>query len=354
MDDAKAIIEAIERLIPGETFGVEGAHLIDLPTGRTVHNLQPHIDALLPAPRRIEAAARASNVKSLIDYLNRFKLADSALFADDEPSAPSLLGIVDFHGATGGDGLGPFDETPGSTAVPRFGRHTVRYDFPVSEQVKAWSAISGQPLAHADMAAFLDERHYDIANPPLDWMQVDRPTVELILHLLNIADDHGEIDDARPDAEPGPEDDDRYIPRSGLYKLRQIRFASAHRLVQMARTVEISASAKTIEGYQPKTGERTVLFQEEHQAADRAGRKIVVPDAFLLRVPVWEGETAQLVPVRLQYRRVAGHIAWVFTLVEWRRVIRFAVKTEAERAAKETDLPLFYGARSSKKPAAGG
>lgn len=62
---------------------------------------------------------------------------------------------------------------------------------------------------------------------------------------------------------------------------------------------------------------------------------------------LWEGETTQLVPVRLQYRRLpGGRVAWVCTLIEWRRVIRFAVKTEAERVHSATQLPLFYGAPS--------
>lgn len=164
---------------------------------------------------------------------------------------------------------------------------------------------------------------------------------------MNIADDAGDIDDAAPDEPPPDDGEDRYIPRSALYKLRQIRFGSAARLVQMARTVEIAANAKTVEGYNPKTGERTLQFEEEHDARDRQGRRVIVPDAFLLRAPIFEGETPQLVPVRLQYRRVAARVAWVFTLIEWERVIRFAVKTEAKRVQRATELPLFYGRRSS-------
>jgi hypothetical protein len=297
-----------------------------------------------------------TQVQSLIDYVNRFKLTDTALFADDTPAKPSLLAVIDFHGGTmlppapkeGEVTLGQVaggDETPGSLATPRFGKHCARYDFPISEQFGAWSKLAGTPLSHVEMADFLSERQYDIANPPLDWMMVDKPTVELILHLLNIHDDQGGIDDAKPDEEPQEDGEDRYIPRSALYKLRQIRFGSAQRLLQMARTVEIAANSKSVEGYNPKTGERTIQFEEEHEARSQ-GRKVIVPDAFLLKIPVFEGETPQLVPVRLQYRRAAGAIKWFMTLVEWQRVIRFSVKTEAERVKAATELPLFYGARS--------
>lgn len=351
LSDNQAIIDAVERLSAVDLIGLKtetlpaDLALAAVPHGKRIEDLKPYLDKLRDAPERIEAAAKTTQVQSFIDYVSRFKLTDSAVFANDQPDRPSLTGVIDFHGGRDSEDAGSYDSTPGSAAIPRFGKHTVRYEFPISEQWAAWSGIYGKPLGHVEMAEFLSERQYDIANPPLDWMQVDAPTVELILHLLNIHGDQGEVDDDRPDQEPDPEGEDRYIPRSALYKLRQIRFGSAQRLLQMAKTVEISANSKTVEGYQPKTGERTIFFEEEHEARSQ-GRKVIVPDAFLLRIPVFEGETPQLVPVRLQYRKVGPAVKWFMSLVEWRRAVRFAVKVEAERVRKETGLALFYGARS--------
>lgn len=335
--DTKPIIDTIReidqhQIIAGgvDIAGSTELALAVLPSGRTIEDLKPYLDKLRDAPRRIEAFARTTTVQSFIDYVNRFRTADTAIFALDDPTKPSLLGVLDFHGQ-------------GADAAPRFGYHRASYDFPVSDQIKAWSAISGKELGHAEMASFIADRQYDIANPPLDWMQVEKQTVELLCYLLNIGDDQGEVDDTASAFEPS-DDNDHYIPRSALYKLRNVRWGSVHRLLQMARTVEVSVNAKTVEGYQPKTGERTVTFTEEHETHSKDGRKIIVPDAFLLRVPVWEGETPQLIPVRLQYRKSQGRLSWFLTLVEWRRVIRFAVKTEADRVKQATSLPLFYGA----------
>lgn len=352
MTDTQPIIETVERLAEHKIIGnpalPDRFAVAVVPEGKSLVDLQPYLDNLLDAPRRIETTAKMTSVASLTDYLNRFKGPDSAVFAADDASHPSLTGIVDFHGQ-------------GAAASPQFGKHRAVYDFHVSDQLRAWSAISGRPLSHQEMASFIDERQYDIANPPLDWMQVDRPTIELILHLLNISDDTGSIDDAALD-NPGAvltardpraatvdhseddEPDDRYIPRSALYKLRKIRFGSAGRLIQLARTVEIGVNAKTVEGYNPKTGERTVRFEEEHEARDKGGRQVTVPDAFLLNAPVWEGETPQLIPVRLQYRRTPAGVKWFLTLTEWRRVIRWAVKAEADRVKQATGLPVFFGA----------
>ncbi len=331
--DADAIIQTIREIdqhaiIGGTNF--DELALAVLPEGRKIENLKPYLDALRVAPRRIEAAAKVTTVASFIDYLVRFKSADSAIFAIDDASKPSLYGIVDFHGQ-------------GDAAAPRFGSHTVRYEFPLSDQIRAWSQISGQSMSHSDFATFLSDRQYDIANPPLDWMQVKPETIALLTHLLNLGDDEGQVDDAALDEPPPFDGEDRYIPRSALYKLRQIRFGSAQRLIQLARTVEVSVEAKATEGYNPKTGERTIIFTEEHSTNDKDGRRVIVPDAFLLRAPVFEAETQQLVPVRLQYRRKAGSLFWFMTLVEWKRVVRFAVKAEAERVKAATGLPVFYG-----------
>lgn len=329
-NDAQSIIEVIREIDQHAIIGgtaPDKLALAVLPDGRKIEDLAPYFDKLRDAPRRIEAAARVTTVASFIDYLNRFKSADSAIFAIDDAASPSLLGIVDFHGQ-------------GDKAAPRFGAHIVRYSFPISDQIKAWSAISGNGMSHEAMATFIADRQFDIANPPLDWMQVKPETIALLTHLLNLGDDEGQVDDNAEDADDG---DDRYVPRSALYKLRQIRFGSAQRLIQLARTVEVSINAKATAGYNPKTGERTVAFTEEHETSDKNGRKVVVPDAFLLRAPVFEGETQQLVPVRLQYRQKGGSLLWFMTLVEWKRVIRFAVKAEAERVQTATKLPVFYG-----------
>jgi hypothetical protein len=338
--DAASIIENVERLaalekITGAGSLPEGLALAVVPKGKEVKDLQPFIDALRDAPKRIETTAKTTYVPSFIDYVNRFKTPDSAIFVNGDVSAPQLLGVVDYHGQ-------------GASAAPRFGKHRVTYGFPLSEQIKAWSAISGKALDHTEFATFLQDRQYDIANPPLDWMQVEPKTLDVMFALLNIEADQGQVDDGAPDS-PAPagdtdEGDDRYVPRSALYKLRKIRFGSSARLMQMARTIEVAVNAKAAEGYSPKTGERTVTFTEEHTTHDGQGRRITVPDMFLLKVPVWEAETAQLIPVRLQYRKVGAGLKWGLTLVEWKRVVLMAIKAEAERVKEATLLPIIYGA----------
>lgn len=337
---AKAIIDAIERLavqppIKHEILDTlptqESPILLALPDGVTLHDVTDKVAALRANPLAIRTKAPLLSIASVIAYLNRFKTADSAVFADDAPAAPSILGVVDFHGV-------------GPSAQPRHGRHRVTYAFPVSDQIKAWKAKSGILMDQGDFATFLQDRVFDIANPPLDWMQLEPKELDLILRLLNLVDDRGEVDDGAATNEPDEETgDERYISRSALYKLRRLRFGSAERITQLARTVQIAVNSSAKNGYNPKTGERTLEFTEEHDSRDKTGRKVSVPDMFLLNVPIFQGEKPTLIPVRLQYRMAGASVKWAVTLIEWERVVRLAVADEAARVAAETDLPVFYG-----------
>src|SRR6266702_2364795 len=274
-DEMKSIIEEMKELTRHEIIDVDGATLALLPEGRRIESLQPYIDALLDAPKRIRGTVPLSTVSALIDYMNRFKRPDSVVFASDaggNGASPQLVGIVGFYG-------------PGPAAQPAFGGHPATFLFPRSDQMAAWSAVSGKGMSHDEFASFLQERQYDIVNPPLDWMAVDPKTIELLLHLLNISDDYGATDATldRPagksgmtarDHRDGAGDevveppDDRYMPRSALYKLRAIRWGTAQRLQQLARTLEVSVNSVATEGYSPKTGERTIKFVEEHTTRD--------------------------------------------------------------------------------------
>jgi uncharacterized protein YfdQ (DUF2303 family) len=315
------------KLVTGTDFAQDNLGLLVMPQGMKIEDAKPYLDKLRDKPRRIETKALMLSVDSLIDYTNNFKSAGTRLFLtpSDHGRNARLMTVLDFHEAT---------------SEPRFGAHRAIYTFQPSDRLKAWSDASEGGMNNMDFAAFMQERRFDLVNPPVDWMLVQGDTLTRMLWILNLADDIGTIDD---DTEEG-EDADRLIPRSALYKLRKIRFGSAQRLLQMSRTIEISVNAKSTEGYDDNTGERVVNFQEEHETKDRAGRKIKVPEMFLIRIPIFQNESEIILPVRLQYRRKAGGpIEWYLTLFEWRRVLDNATLNEAQRAATATTCPLTLG-----------
>lgn len=295
-------------------------------------------------PSRIIETAELTTVDSFIQRVRRHADgAETVVFANDRPEQPSLLAILDYHDQANDD--------------PSYCTHRCVYRFPVSEAFLAWMEISANFIGQADFAEFLETRRYDIINPPFDWMQVGKDDVDLLLKLLNLQDDKGELDDNTP--EPAADrqarlaegadldaDDDRYIPRSGLWKLRQIKFGSRTRIEALARGVKVAVTGKAAEAYSPKTGERQLTFEEGHEVSAGRGdkaRKVTVPDALLLSIPLFEGEANQLIPVDIRYRLRGGAVQWRLAPVNTSQLLRHAIKREADRVASETSLPVYYG-----------
>ncbi|MDE8453326.1 DUF2303 family protein, partial [Klebsiella pneumoniae] len=75
-------------------------------------------------PLRRAGTATMLSLDSLIDHVNRFKDADTVVFADDSRSAPSMTAVLDYHRA-------------GASGDPRFGKHRSLYAFPLSDEWKA-------------------------------------------------------------------------------------------------------------------------------------------------------------------------------------------------------------------------
>lgn len=333
--DAQAIIETVERLANvGALTLSTGDQVAAVPSAIELVDLKPFIDKYRTKPERIETIAAATSAESFIDYLRRFAKPATAVFAIDDPAAPKLLGMIDYHGQ-------------GDAAEPSFCTHRIVYPLELSDEWHAWSGATDKgAMSQEEFAFFLQSRSHDIANPPVDWMAIEGPELDTILDILNLHDDQGDVNDsaaAEVLTEAGEENDERYVPRSAIYKLRRIRWGSVQRLIQMARSIEISANAKATAGYNPRTGERQVSFVEEHEAADSRGRRVFVPDAFFLNIPVFEGGERHLVPVRLYYRLVGGQLKWWFELVDPRRMVRLAVRQVVAEVALGTGVPVFYG-----------
>jgi hypothetical protein len=311
--------------------------LAELSDGRALKSIKALIDEYRTRPERIDANARIQTLDSLVDYANRFKRPESALHAT--LFAPYALTVkVDYHGE-------------GADAVPSFNKHRADYSFPLSEPMKTWmKTANGTLMAQEDFAHFLEDRAVDIHNPPTDWQMLEATQLDLMLDLLNLRDDISLMDgqgryidqDGKPLDSEGPEpEDDRYIPRKALYKLRRKRFATELHMERFAQGIEITNNAKAAQSYDTRSGQKTLTFKDEH--LDKDGRAVKVPELFLIRIPVFENGVRHLLPVRLYYRLSNGSVKWALTLIEPERMIRLAVEAAARDAAVRTGLPLFFG-----------
>lgn len=106
------------------------------------------------APKIITQAVKVQDVASLMNYVNRFKNSDSALFADILLSI--ILGVIDYHNA-------PIGETGADLKpVAQHTKHTVSLQIPHSIEWQTWKTIDGTLMSHVDFSNHLEENAMDI------------------------------------------------------------------------------------------------------------------------------------------------------------------------------------------------
>lgn len=284
-------VEIVEIIEPG----TEAKALVYKGPGGVV-GIDPGIfDGYRDTPRRREGIARLTTLDSFISHINRFKSEASAIFAMDNPTAPTLQSVLDYHPEGPADAVG---------SEPDFGEHRGRYDFPLSDEWKAWKAKNGEGLSMADFAAFLEDHIGDV--------------------IL---------------AEPGAlnEDMEGFMTRTGYENI-----ASPSRLMELSRGLSFNEKSEVREVRNLQSGEAQLLFTAEH--VDAVGAPLNIPSLFVVELPVFRFGDYYRLLARLRYRKVGTSIRFSYELWRADKVFDEAFRKAADKAADETGLPLFYGA----------
>lgn len=250
-------------------------------------DLDPYFDANRKAPRRRTGTAVVSDLASFIAHAKRFADLDSVIFADRSPSQPSLVAVLDYHPA-------------GSAAAPRFGTHRTLYNFPLSDEWKAWKGMNGKPMNQRDFATWVEEHLADVLAP----------------------------DSAGSGAK-------------AFTELLSCGFASAQKLLELSRGLTVHVGGRVANHTNLASGESTLIFEAKN--VDDKGAPLKVPGAFLLALPVFRGGALYQVPTRLRYAVEGGSITWRFQMFREDAVFDHAIDEACSAAQKETALPLFAG-----------
>lgn len=274
-----------------------------------VLTLPPEVfDEYLDRPVRREGTARFTRVESLIRHVNRFSDEDSAIFANDSITQPSLLAVLDYHEAVnivGTDATEGADESA-IAAQPRFGGHRALFQFPLSDEWRAWTGKDGEPMDMASFARFLEDRIVDVeaVDDPLTLGEALRRFICTVPNGKNIA--------------------------------------SPSRLMQLATGLKVHEASVVSEVRNLSSGEAQITFDAQH--TDDAGAPLDLPGLFIINLPVFKGsEVVYRLAARLRYRKQPTGIVFWYDL--WRADLVFtdAFNEVCERVERETGLPLFYG-----------
>lgn len=315
VSDMRALAEyAAEQSMPILYSAQRGTHaaapFIVMPEGKKVQSLKPLLDEYLQAPERRKGTAVVTDLDSLIVHANRFKDEGSVLFARENREQPSLQVVLNYHAA-------------GSEGVPRFGDHRARYDFPLSDEWKAWMKLNGRPMGQGEFAIFMEDRIADVLAPPNNLDAVDAAAI-------GAREAGGDFGERSPDEQ-----------LAYLARLLKGNFAGPTTLMELSRGLSVHADEKVQQAVVTATGEVTMTYAAEHR--DSSGGKLVVPSLFLIGIPAFRGDARYRIAVRLRYRLKEGSVMWFYELYRHDAVFDDAFTKACERAAAETGLPLLYG-----------
>lgn len=291
-------------------FDFTKAHLLTIPKHRMVKDATPEyrnaLEFLKPARRK--GTAHFYDLQSLIAWANRFSGDTSALFALPDMDAPTLTCIADYHAEGPVD---PHDVSGDDTA--RHCHHRAVYDFPLSEEWKAWMEVSGRPLEKDDLGEFIEANAKDIMEPT--------PAV-----LGGIEKDSNQPWENRL-----------------IQTARQIegRYGQLSQLLAMSKKFQVFETSDLKVSTNRDTGEAEIQFLNEHKDAD--GKPLNIPNLIIIAIPVFMGGAPYRMPVRFRYRKLGGSVKFILSIYNPEKAFEAAFKEAVEIATRDTELPTFLG-----------
>lgn len=253
------------------------------PNGQGLRALKDELERYRIKPERRTGRARATTLKSFIDLINYHKDESSALFAQADWPNPKLTAIIDYHTAD---------------HEARHLEHQIGYDFPVTDEFKAWIDKDGKPFSQAEFAAFIEEHAAELASP-LDAEKTD------------------------------------------YTRLFKVEFATPTVMVALSRGLQVNVEATVKQNVTLSSGEGEIEFSETH--LDKRGEKLTVPGLFMVSVAAFlDGDNIRL-PARLRYRVSGGKVTWFYQLYRWKFWLRDRVQQDLKEVAKETEVTSFEG-----------
>ena len=350
--------DTLETHLPAKVVQADGLTFVDHAKGRDVKDVTPDVMAAKRQregmfPVRRKGTARLGTLDSLIEWVNRFKGENSALFLDI--TYPATNSVSDFiaQGQSVTDAQGNSarakqiksqtveTETAGSitlTAVmdyhlagadvvnigskicdsdkglARHAQHRAVYDFPLSQEWQRWLSAAGKSMEVAEFGRFIEDNARNLMDPT--------PYLR------------GGVSESSEDPMEWEKDAAETAARLGG------DFASVQKMIDMGRSFNVNVEAKAKVEHERQSGRSNIVFTEEH--TNDAGESLRLPRLFLIALPVFERGDVFPIICTFGYTKRGG-VTLHFNLYDAETAFRDAVTEAANKAEKETALTLFYG-----------
>ncbi len=297
-------IAAIEKLVRAST-----ARTLDLPLpaagmttvavvpdGMSIESLENVLKHARLSPERETGFHKLRDIRSMIDFGHMYVRKGSVLFGDW--GSGDLRLIINFHAPFErvGDGKDALTHSGapemGGTAYPQYGDFGAVVRLAPSDEFTAWRQINDKPLSHKEFGAFIEKQILDIRE--------------------------GTVDDPRINRE---------LAITGL------QLASVSEVYAFARAAKITIN-------DVHAGART-----EQELEEAVKRKMETdqrfPAAFLLGIPVFEGDEPYAVLIRMRMEMQAGNPVFIMQMRHDKALIKDAFRLAAERLSTELAVPFL-------------
>jgi uncharacterized protein YfdQ (DUF2303 family) len=252
-----------------------------------LESVKKYLDEYRSPIERRKGTATMGDLASLIEHTNRFKDADSVVFANTDRAQPSITAVLDYHRA-------------GHDSEARHGEHRSKYAFPLSTEWREWTGLNKKEMTQAAFAEFIES------------------------HIVET------IDPAQA------------LPSAAMFaNMSGLTFATPSKLMELSRGLSITVEAKVANIVNLKSGEKQIRFSETHVGEN--GEELKIPSAFLIAIPVFRGEDRYQMVVCLRYRKREGALVWIMELHRYEETLDAAIKESCDLVKKETGLPLLVG-----------
>lgn len=248
-----------------------------------IRSVKALVDEYRTAPERREGTATALTLASFVDLVNRHKDAGSVVFGDLLDKKPSLTAVIDYHALD---------------HAPRYGRHRIKYVFPLSEEWQSWFGSNRAPMSQVAWAEFIENHMRDLVAPT-----------------------------------------DQEVTDGKLYFEQQP--AVPTRIISLSRGLEILVEARVKDVRNLQSGEVELAFEETHK--DVGGKTLKIPGLFVIAIPIFvDGPPARFL-VRLRYRKTDGKLTWFYDMVRPDLVMREQLCNDLDDVRQRTELPTIEG-----------
>lgn len=297
MTEAMIDIDAFERVFAKHrqayTLKTAAGEVLVTPDGLGVPTVQL-VDNLddtrrKDGPLRPRTTLKVHTLAAFLVALDRYYQADrTVVYADTLSGAPSLEAVFDDDQLHDGykkslDGLSDLEAR---RPLPAWREHRARYEFPLSDEWKAWVGSAGKPMDQATFATWLEDRVLDVVDP-IGANDVTRDLAEQL----------------------------------------RVTMASASKLLDLSRGLAVKLEETIAQVVLLDSGETQMQWKTEHK--DELGERIRVPNGFAIAIPVFVGGPTVEVLVRLRYKAAGGKVAWRVEPVRLRKALEEAVQTAA-------------------------